>query len=99
MPQYGLRVIFFYSEQTASLFAACGSILSLILVLFFIPSFKKDQSKGSEKNPWKISEIFNLAFSSEVRSILIVKLICGIPIGVLQSMFSGILLLCIIMYY
>jgi len=63
-------------------------MLSLILVLLFVPSFEKTkkQKRGKE---WDVDDIFDAAKSPDVSALLLVKLVCGVPIGVLQSMFSG----------
>jgi len=84
-----------FSEQTASLFAAFGSLLSIILVITFIPHIPKttktspkdgsSDSKGLLRN---IGAITKIIFLPNVGFLLFLKLVCGIPIGVLQSMFS-----------
>ena len=94
-----------FSEQTASLVAAFGSLVSVILVLIFIPYIPKnvtnekkriiDHTKGKDENESKnqgffqnIAVIGKLFFLPGVGILLIVKLVGGIPIGILQSMFS-----------
>ena len=89
--------IFFFSEQTAALFAAFGSLLSIILVLIFIPHIPKTKSLASKDSNSttgaglfdNLSAITKIVFLPNVGFLLFLKLVCGIPIGVLQSMFSS----------
>ena len=89
--------IFFSSEQTAALFAAFGSLLSIILVLIFIPHIPKTKSSASKDSNSttgaglfdNLSVITKIVFLPNVGFLLFLKLVCGIPIGVLQSMFSS----------
>ncbi len=75
--------------------AAGGSLLSLVLVFLFIPGDIKAETKkthGSKKEAsalLNVGEIAKLLFLPGTAIILLVKLACGVPIGVLQSMFSG----------
>ena len=89
---------FSFSEQTASLLAAFGSLLSIILVLIFIPHIPKtsktpasseDSSGGGVGVFGNIGAITKIIFLPNVGFLLFLKLVCGIPIGVLQSMFSS----------
>eukprot|EP00093_Oithona_nana_P003961 03961.XXX_132492_128891_1 [CDS] Oithona nana genome sequencing. len=98
-PILGGYITSYFNEQTSSLLAACGSLLSVILVLLFIPHIPKNQelkkrkaspsnenqSKGFLQN---IAVIGKLFFLPGVGILLVVKLVGGIPIGILQSMFS-----------
>jgi hypothetical protein len=88
-----------FSEQFASLLAAGGSLLSVILVVVFIPYIPK-QGKANEKadkktdkqqteSVFNLTKIFGLIFAPGVTMLLLIKLVCGIPIGIIQSMFSG----------
>ena len=87
----------FFSEQTAALFAAFGSLLSIILVLIFIPHIPKTKSSASKDSNSttgaglfdNLSAITKIVFLPNVGFLLFLKLVCGIPIGVLQSMFSS----------
>ena len=76
--------------------AAFGAFLSVALVLIFIPAMPKQSAKkttatgsGGQGLFGNLGEIFKLFKLPEVGYLLVVKLICGIPIGVLQSMFSS----------
>lgn len=85
-----------FDEQTAALFAAFGSLLSIILVLIFIPHIPKTKSSASKDSNSttgaglfdNLSAITKIVFLPNVGFLLFLKLVCGIPIGVLQSMFS-----------
>ena len=92
----------------ASLFAAFGSFLSVILVMVFVPHIPKIKAKkesrikdvtsgNTDKKETEVNEkslsrnlgaVFRILFLPNVGFLLFIKLICGIPIGVLQSMFS-----------
>ena len=103
-PILGGYITSYFNEQTASLIAALGSLLSIILVLLFIPHIPKNsyesrkriiepkskaekskESKGFLENIAVIGKLFCLP---GVGILLTVKLIGGVPIGILQSMFS-----------
>lgn len=74
----------------ASLVAAVGSLASLALVLLFIPNFPKTREASEEKrHVLNLADIGRLLFVPGVGALLTIKLVCGVPIGVLQSMFSG----------
>ena len=104
-PSLGGYVTSNFGEQASSLLAAGGSILSIILVLIFVPSIPKqnktktviDHSNATNKmvNESKTGliknakEILKLFLIPGVGFLLVLKMICGIPIGVLQSMFSS----------
>ena len=91
-PILGGYITSYFNEQTSSLLAACGSLLSVILVLLFIPHIPKNQelkkrkaspsnenqSKGFLQN---IAVIGKLFFLPGVGILLVVKLVGGIPIG------------------
>ncbi len=85
-------IIFLFSEQFASLLAAGGSLLSVILVLVFIPYVPRqkvvEKSETKPESVLNISKIFGLIFAPGVTMLLLIKLVCGIPIGIIQSMFS-----------
>ena len=89
-----LIFLFYFREQTASLLAAGGSLLSVILVMLFIPHIpkQKPKEKAEEKKSESIlspNKIFGLIFAPGVTMLLVIKLVCGVPIGIIQSMFSG----------
>ena len=79
------------------MFAAFGSLLSIILVLIFIPHIPKTKSSASKDSNSttgaglfdNLSAITKIVFLPNVGFLLFLKLVCGIPIGVLQSMFSS----------
>lgn len=79
-----------FREQTAALVAAGGSLISLILVFAFVPYIPKQRAKSAERgNVFNVAEILKLLTIPRASLVLLIKLACGIPIGVLQSMFSG----------
>ena len=77
-----------YGEQEAALVAAAGSLVSLILVLAFIPNVPKPSTSKSS-SVLNVKEILQLLFCPGVFLLLCLKLISGVPIGILQSMFSS----------
>jgi len=85
-PSLGGLITKHYGEQNAALFSAFGTLIGLVLVLVFIPEFKKE--KKEEKTIFDMKKILSLILLPGVRGVLLVKLLCGIPIGVLQSMLS-----------
>ena len=90
-PILGGYITSYFNEQTSSLLAACGSLLSIILVLLFIPHIPKNQElkirvKSTDENQSKgilenIAVIGKLFFLPGVGILLVVKLVGGIPIG------------------
>ena len=99
-PSLGGFVTSNFSEQSASLLAAAGSFLSILLVVLFVPTIPKtksriiDKTASSSQNSQSsflrnCKEIGKLFFLPGVGFLLILKTVCGIPIGVLQSMFSS----------
>ena len=107
-----------FGEHTAALLSAVGSMISLILVILFIPEFKKQSTDSkSVLNLQKILGLLtlpkvcrfltnngtiyvvyfkicliNILLLShslyQVGSLMLVRTVCGIPIGIIQSMFS-----------
>ena len=78
-----------FSEQTAALVAAAGSLLSFLLVLIFVPSIPKQRPESSEaKSVFNLAEILKVVTAPGATSVLVIRLFCGVPIGVFQSMFS-----------
>ncbi len=75
--------------------AASGSVLSLVLVLLFIPNPEDTDRRRRRKKEETSSSVMDLREIAKAASVpgvgglLLVKLVCGVPIGVLQSMFSG----------
>lgn len=76
-----------YGEQNAAFFSASGTLVGILLVVFFVPEFKKPK-KSSSKSVLDIKEMLGLAVLPGVSRVLAIKLLCGIPLAVLQSMFS-----------
>lgn len=91
-PSIGGFVTKYFGEQSAALLAAGGSLLSVLLVVLFIPHIPKSLPKKSEPESngllAGLKGIFHLFFLPGVGILLMIKLICGIPIGIVQSMFS-----------
>jgi len=85
-PTLGGHVTAMFGEHTAALLSAVGSMISLILVILFIPEFKK-QSTDS-KSVLNLQKILGLLTLPKVGSLMLVRTVCGIPIGIIQSMFS-----------
>lgn len=79
----------FFGEQSAAMFAAAGSLLSLALVRAFIPRVTKPKSsESSSLGMFNVGKILSLLFLPGAGMLLVFKTVAGIPIGVLQSMFS-----------
>ncbi|XP_023340071.1 solute carrier family 22 member 18 isoform X2 [Eurytemora carolleeae] len=76
-----------FGEQSSALLSALGSLFSLILVIIFVPQINK-QTKPKESNLLHLKKMSGLIVKPEVRGLLLIKTICGIPIGILQSMFA-----------
>jgi len=97
-PTVGGYVTKFMGEQQASLVSAFGSIVSLLLVYLFIPhvpkkkqhvkSKKTTDQKESGQSLFSVSAITRLLALPGVGILLLIKTVCGVPIGILQSMFS-----------
>jgi len=91
-PSLGGFVTKAYGEQASALVAAAGSLLSLLLVIVFIPNVKRQQTDSKEdtssKSVLNLGEIAKLLFRPGVAMLLSIKLMSGVPIGILQSMFS-----------
>lgn len=77
-----------FNEQTAALVAAAGSTVSLVLVILFFPEIPKQKKEVSAASVLNLKEIFSLLLIPKATSLLVIKAVCGIPIGILQSMFS-----------
>jgi len=76
-------------EHSAAVVSALGSCLSLVLILLYVPNIKKEQEEKEEKSSvFNVKEILALLLIPEAKVILLMKSICGLPIGILQSMFS-----------
>merc|ERR1712025_353552 len=76
-------------EHSAAVVSALGSCLSLVLILLYVPNIKKEKEDTEEKSSvFNVREILALFLIPEAKVILLMKSICGLPIGILQSMFS-----------
>uniref|UniRef100_H2Z9D2 Major facilitator superfamily (MFS) profile domain-containing protein n=1 Tax=Ciona savignyi TaxID=51511 RepID=H2Z9D2_CIOSA len=91
------------SEQVAAFVAASGSLLSIAVVLLFIPSNTKGfiiKGNGDDKEVTKKSKklldlnLFTVLIwrNPAARKLLFVKMLSGLPVGVLHGMFSMIAL-------
>ena len=57
------------------------------MVIAFIPNVPKNKDK--DKSVFNLAEIAKLLFRPGVSPLLMLKLMSGVPIGILQSMFSS----------
>ena len=90
-PTLGGVVTEHFGEQTAALLAATGALVSLVLVILFFPEIpKKRKEERSTAGVLNVKKILELLFIPKAAALLVIKTFCGIPIGILQSMFSGI---------
>ena len=63
-----------------------GSLVSISLVIFFIPEFHKE--KSDSKSVLDFGKILGLLAIPKVGCLMLIKTVCAIPIGIFQSMFS-----------
>ncbi|KAM3876834.1 solute carrier family 22 member 18 [Diretmus argenteus] len=84
-----------YGETFAACFAALGSAVSLMLVVKFIPKSTKAQaprnntdSESKNKSIFNLGEIARIMTFPGVTRTFSVKIICGLPAGIFQVMFS-----------
>ncbi|XP_067659030.1 solute carrier family 22 member 18-like [Haliotis asinina] len=78
-------------EQIAAFIASAGSLLSVALVLMFVPQHTKKadvQTDTSEKSIFNLKKIIQLIMGPGALFLLLVRLASGVPIGVFQSMFQ-----------
>ena len=87
-PTLGGLVTTHMGEHASALLAALGSGLSLVLVFLFIPQVRKQQKEPKSQTVIDLKKILGLLFLPGVGSLMLIKTVCGIPIGILQSMFS-----------
>ena len=87
-PTLGGLVTTYMGEHASALLAALGSGLSLVLVFLFIPQVRKQQKEPKSQTVIDLKKILGLLFLPGVGSLMLIKTVCGIPIGILQSMFS-----------
>ena len=86
-PSLGGFVAGAYGEHAAAWLAALGSALSLALVIYFVPEVPRPREEKGD-SVLNIAKIGALLLIPKARNLLLLKTICGVPIGVLQSMFS-----------
>lgn len=77
-----------WGEHAAALVACCGSVVSLVLVIQFVPEFQKPQEEESKTAIFDVKKILGLFTLPGVGTLMLVKTVCGIPLGIFQSMFS-----------
>jgi len=88
-PSLGGQVTKHFGEQYSALLSAAGSLFSLALVWIFVPEIKKDKKNvNKDTSVFDLKKIVSLAVLPAVRGLLLVKTVCGLPISILQSMFS-----------
>ena len=87
-PTIGGFVTTNFGEYAAAFLAAGGSSLSLALVIWYVPNIPKQVQPESNQSVLNLQKIFGLILLPKAGSLLLVKTVCGIPIGIMQSMFS-----------
>jgi len=87
-PAVGGLVTTNFGEHAAAFLAAGGSCISLLLVILYVPAIPKQVQSESDKNVLDIKKIVGLIVLPKSGALLLVKTVCGIPIGIFQSMFS-----------
>merc|ERR1712156_914295 len=85
-PSLGGFVAGAFGEHAAAWLAALGSAVSLVLVIYFVPEVPRPREEKGD-SVLNIAKIGALLLIPKARNLLILKTICGVPIGVLQSMF------------
>jgi len=87
-PTIGGLVTTNFGEYAAAFLSAGGSSLSLALVIWYVPNIQKQVQPESNQSVLNLQKIFGLILLPKAGSLLLVKTVCGIPIGIMQSMFS-----------
>lgn len=95
-PTLGGQTVKYAGEQAAAYVSALGSMLAFFLIYMFLPKYNKDSNeKLSSSNDNAKGSLFDLSHiirisshSAQARTLLMVKSISGVPIGILHSMFS-----------
>jgi len=87
-PTIGGLVTTNFGEYAAAFLSAGGSSLSLALVIWYVPNIPKQVQPESNQSVLNLQKIFGLILLPKAGSLLLVKTVCGIPIGIMQSMFS-----------
>jgi len=86
-PSLGGLVTAAWGEHAAAWLAAGGAALSLCIVVYWVPEVPRERRDQGE-SVLNLKKIGALVLIPRARNLLLLKTICGIPIGVLQSMFS-----------
>merc|ERR1712013_23564 len=84
-PTIGGFVTTNFGEYAAAFLAAGGSSLSLALVIWYVPNIPKQVQPKSNQSVLNLQKIFGLILLPKAGSLLLVKTVCGIPIGIMQS--------------
>ncbi|KAL5013836.1 hypothetical protein ScPMuIL_008106 [Solemya velum] len=89
-PFIGGLVTKFLGEQTAAFASFSGSVLSILLVLRFIPTHTKHvhPSESSGQSVFDVKKFLSIIVAPGALFLLGIRIAAGIPIGVFQSMFS-----------
>ena len=87
-PTIGGLVTTNFGEYAAAFLAAAGSSFSLLLVILYVPNIPKQVQPDSDQSVLNFKKIFSLILLPKAGALLLVKTVCGIPIGIMQSMFS-----------
>ncbi|XP_040568658.1 solute carrier family 22 member 18 [Lepeophtheirus salmonis] len=85
-PPLGGYVVKYLGDQNCALLAGIGSFISLGLVYFFVPDIPKVHKK--KENIFNFKKIIKPLLVSKSCLLLVIKLLCGLPLGIFQSMFS-----------
>ncbi|XP_078664646.1 solute carrier family 22 member 18-like [Branchiostoma floridae x Branchiostoma belcheri] len=93
-PFLGGQVTKYFSEQHSAYLAMAGSLVSIVLVILFIPANTKSGKKESNKEDSSPPSVFDVKAIAKLLTIpvaaylLLVRTIVGTPLGIFQSMFS-----------
>ncbi|KAK3087813.1 hypothetical protein FSP39_010977 [Pinctada imbricata] len=91
-PFIGGLITKYTSEQTAAYAACIGSLLSVVIVWITVPSHTKKahvtESDKSGGGVFNVKKILGLLAAPGATFLLAIRTLCGVPIGVFQSMFS-----------
>ncbi|XP_005109387.1 solute carrier family 22 member 18 [Aplysia californica] len=88
-PIAGGLVSKFFSLETGALLACFGSLLSVLLIVTFVPAqVKKVQKPGAGETVFSLNKIGQLLAAPGALFLMVIKLGTGIPIGIFQSMFT-----------
>jgi len=87
-PTIGGHVTTHFGEYAAAFLSAGGSCISLILVILYVPNIPKQVQPDQNQSVLNLKKIFSLILLPKASSLLLVKTVVGIPVGIMQSMFS-----------